>query len=122
MSQSRVTSIHVYPRHGEPGVGLDTVAVEKDGLDGDRRKRAPVHLVAAEASEGVRANFVLEASARSLAEAEGRTLTVGGVELEVIGMANNCPGVYAAVRRTGTVRIGDPVYGLKDAERTVGSA
>jgi MOSC domain-containing protein len=39
----------------------------------------------------------------------GRVLRVGEVELQVTRTPKHCLGVYAAVRRPGTVRAGDPV-------------
>jgi uncharacterized protein YcbX len=72
---AHVAELHVYPVHGEAGHALEEVQVEADGLAGDRRKKAPVHVV----------------------------------ELDVTGSPSNCPGVYASVRRPGTVRVGDMV-------------
>jgi MOSC domain-containing protein YiiM len=39
----------------------------------------------------------------------GSGLRVGEVELDVTSTARDCPGVYAAVRRPGTARVGDLV-------------
>ena len=43
------------------------------------------------------------------ASAVGSVLRVGEVELDVTRQPSSCPGVYAEVRRSGTVRVGDPV-------------
>ena len=66
MSTARVIEIHTYPVKDEPGTTLPQVDVEEAGLAGDRRKKAPVHLISREQAEGVRANFVLDASPEEL--------------------------------------------------------
>ena len=105
-----VQSLHVYPVKGEPGVGLDEVLVEDAGLEGDRRKKAPVQVIAAEdVRDDTRANVVVTLPSATLAATVGSVLRVGEVELSVTGPAGGCPGVYAAVSRPGTVRLGDPV-------------
>ena len=104
----QVAEIHIYPVKGEPGTDLDEVLVEPDGLAGDRRKKAAVSVVAQEeATFTTRANFILTLPAADLLAAIGGTLSVGEVELDVTGPARDCPGVYAAVRRPGRVRVGD---------------
>ncbi len=110
MSVAAVTAIHVYPVKAAPGADLAEVGVEVDGLDGDRRKKAPVHLVAREdVGPDTRANFVVSLGSAELLAAIGSGLRVGEVALEVTGTARDCPGVYAAVRRPGVVRVGDGV-------------
>jgi uncharacterized protein YcbX len=105
-----VTQIHVYPVSGQPGRELEQAAVDSAGLAGDRSKKAAVHIVAEdELAADTRANFVVSLAPAELASAIGGLLVAGGVELEVTGTARNCPGVYAAVRRAGTVRLGDEV-------------
>lgn len=106
-----VSSIHIYPESGEPGQELDGVSVSAEGLDGDRRKGAPVHLVSAAAyvAEHPRANLVLDLDTDELAALVGRRLRIGSVELEVTGPARNCPGVYAAVPVPGDLAVGDEV-------------
>lgn len=68
-----------------------------------------MHLVAAEEAAGVRANLVVDLTARDLAASVGRVLAVGEVVLEIGATSGTCPGVYADVRIPGTVRVGDPV-------------
>jgi hypothetical protein len=107
---AEVTEIHVYPVSGQPGRDLDEAAVDEAGLAGDRRKKAAVHVVAAaEVAPDTRANLVVSLPPVELTAAIGGVLVAGGVELDVTGTARDCPGVYAAVRRTGTVRVGDEV-------------
>ena len=43
---ARVSSILIYPDRDQPGQTLSTSYVSPEGLDGDRRKKSPVHLVA----------------------------------------------------------------------------
>lgn len=108
---AEVTQIHVYPVSGAPGRELEEAAVDAAGLAGDRRKKAAVHVVAAgDVAPDTRANFVVSLAPMELDAAIGGTLVAGGVELDVIGTARNCPGVYAAVRRPGIVRVGDEVH------------
>ena len=45
---ARVSSILIYPDRDQPGQTLGTSYVSPEGLDGDRRKKSPVHLVAVE--------------------------------------------------------------------------
>ena len=107
---AEVTELHVYPVSGQPGRELEEAAVDTEGLAGDRRKKAAVHIVAAEeSSPSVRANLVVSLPRGELADSIGAVLVAGGVELDVTGTARDCPGVYAAVRRPGTVRVGDEV-------------
>ncbi|MEO7058427.1 MAG: hypothetical protein ABI083_01775 [Lapillicoccus sp.] len=106
-----VSSIFIYPDQGEPGQGLDDVEVSEAGLDDDRRKSAPVHLVsvAAYVHEHPRANLVLDLETDELTRLIGRRLRIGTVELEVTGPAKNCPGVYASVPVPGGIAVGDEV-------------
>jgi len=106
-----VSSILIYPVKDEPGQSLDGVTIGLEGLDGDRRKKAPVHLVAAAdyVETHPRANLVLDLDPGDLLELVGRRLRIGSVELEVDEAARNCPGVYAAVPVPGDLRVGDEV-------------
>jgi len=107
---AEVTELHVYPVSGEPGRDLEEAAVDSEGLAGDRRKKAAVHVVAAaDVAPDTRANLVVSLTPVELEAAIGGLLVTGGVELEITGSARNCPGVYAAVRHPGTVRVGDQV-------------
>jgi hypothetical protein len=109
MDSGEVTQILVYPTKGEPGLELREVEVMSDGLEGDRRKRAPVHLVADEESRDVRANFVVSLTGDQLRDLVGKTVTLGGAELGILGAAGSCAGVYAEVRQPGAVHVGDVV-------------
>jgi hypothetical protein len=110
MTAARVASIHIYPVKGEAGQELSVADVEGEGLAGDRRKRAPVQLVAAEdVDEDTRANFIVTMPADALQGAVGSALRLGVVELEVDAVPGGCPGVYARVRTPGKVSVGDPV-------------
>lgn len=105
-----LTQIHIYPVHGEPGENLDSSVVEVDGLARDRRKKAAVHVVAADdLAPDTRANLVVTLTADELAAGIGGTLRVGEVELSLTGAPSSCPGVYAAVTRPGALRVGDGV-------------
>ena len=104
-----VLALWIYPTKDEPGVSLTTVEVEPDGLAGDRRKKAALHLVcAADAADLVwRANLVLDATADQVEHLVGQRMLLGTSEIEITGKPSNCPGVYSAVVRPGTVKIGD---------------
>lgn len=105
-----VGEIHVYPVKGEPGDTLEEAVVETVGLAGDRRKKAAVHVVAADDVRfDTRANLIVSLPSEELASAVGSVLRVGEVELDVTRQPSSCPGVYADVRRPGTVRVGDTV-------------
>lgn len=105
-----VHGLHIYPVKGQPGHDLEAVLVDDDGLAGDRRKKAPVHVIASEdVRDDTRANIVLTLASGELTATVGALLRVGAVELSVTGPAGGCPGVYAAVLRSGTVHLGDPV-------------
>jgi hypothetical protein len=102
-------ALWIYPAKGEPGVSLPTVEVEPGGLQGDRRKKAALHLVCAvDASElAPRANLVLDATADQLTGLLDQRMTMGTAEIEVTTKPSNCPGVYASVVRPGIVSVGD---------------
>ena len=107
---AEVTELHVYPVSGQPGRDLEEAAVDPAGLAGDRRKKAAVHVVAAaDVAPDTRANLVVSLTPVELAGAIGGVLVAGAVELDVTGTARDCPGVYAAVRQPGIVRVGDEV-------------
>ena len=110
MTVAEVTELHVYPVSGQPGRDLAEVGVDAAGLVGDRRKKAAVHVVAAEdVAPDTRANLIVSLTPAQLRAAIGGVLVAGDIELDVTGTARDCPGVYAAVRRPGTVRVGDEV-------------
>ena len=110
MTGALVASIHIYPVKGEAGQELSVADIGSEGLAGDRRKRAPVQLVAAEeVDEDTRANLTVTMTGEALRQAVGSVLRVGRVELEVTAVPGGCPGVYASVRTPGQVSVGDPV-------------
>lgn len=112
---ARVQGLHVYPVKGEPGRELDDVLVGDEGLEGDRRKKAPVQVIAAQdVRDDTRANVVVTLPSEVLAATVGSSLRLGEVELDVTGPAGGCPGVYAAVRRGGTVHLGDTVTTFRE--------
>lgn len=121
-----VTTIHVYPTRGEPGLELSRVEVGPEGLQGDRPKKAAVMVLSADDTTGARANLVVTLPPQALSATVGGVLRVGTVELEVTGPAGSCPGVYAAVRRPGAVSVGDPAVVVGDpavvVERAAGAA
>ncbi len=93
---------------------------------GANQQAAAVHLVSvgaetAPGAEGcdpvVRANIVLD---RLEPGAErswiGRRVRIGGAELQISALPKNCLGVYASVVRGGTVRLGDGVLLIEDAD------
>ncbi len=106
---ARVTSILIYPDTDAPGQTLDISYISPDGLDGDRRKKSPVHLVAVENYVDLhpRANLIVDIPADALHGLVGRCLRIGTVELEVTALAGDCAGVYAAVPTPGDVSVGD---------------
>lgn len=107
---AQVHEIHVFPVHGAPGESLEQATVESDGLAGDRRKKAAVQVVAeSDVRADTRANLIVSLSSEQLTATIGSVLRVGAVELDVTGAPSSCPGVYAAVRTPGVVRVGDAV-------------
>jgi hypothetical protein len=102
-------ALWIYPTKDEPGVSLPTVEVEPEGLHGDRRKKAALHLVcsADAAEQAPRANLVLDATADQLELLVGKRMMLGTSEIEITGQPSNCPGVYAAVLRPGRIGVGD---------------
>jgi uncharacterized protein YcbX len=110
MGGALVTEIHIYPVKGEDGQELSVADIGPEGLAGDRRKRAPVQLVAAESvNEDTRANLIVSLTEGELQRTVGSVLRVGRVELDVTAVPGGCPGVYARVRTPGQVSVGDPV-------------
>jgi MOSC N-terminal beta barrel domain len=107
-----VTALWIYPVKGEPGISLTSVQLDPEGLAGDRRKKAAVHLVAAvEALElEPRANVVLDATADQLSALVGARMVVGAAEIELTGKPSRCPGVYASVVRGGAINVGDRLH------------
>lgn len=108
---ARVSSILIYPDRDQPGQTLETSYVSPEGLDGDRRKKSPVHLVAVEnyIDFHPRANLIVDIAGSDLDELIGRRLRIGSVELDVTRLAGDCPGVYADVPVPGDVSVGDEV-------------
>ena len=106
---ARVSSILIYPDKDEPGQTLETSHVSNDGLDGDRRKKSPVHLVAVGDYIDMhpRANLVVDIDSDALHALVGRRLRIGTVELDVTTLAGDCAGVYAAVPVPGDLTVGD---------------
>ena len=110
MLEAQLVDIRIYPVKGEPGQRLESIAVGPDGLDGDRRKKAAVHLVSLDDStDEPRANLFVTAARGELAEQVGRQLRIGGAVLLVEREPSNCPGVYASVVKPGMVHTGDQV-------------
>jgi hypothetical protein len=107
---AELLEIHTYPVKGEPGRDHVEALIGTEGLEGDRRKKAPVHVLASEdVPAGTRANLVVSTPARELLQSIGSRLVVGAVHLAVTGTARDCPGVYADVAVPGPVRVGDAV-------------
>jgi hypothetical protein len=106
---ARVSSILIYPERDAPGQTLQTSHVSSEGLDGDRRKKSPVHLVAVDnyIDFHPRANLVVDLPSAALNDLLGHRLRIGTVELEVTDLAGDCPGVYAQVPVPGDVSVGD---------------
>jgi hypothetical protein len=108
---ARVSSILIYPDKEAPGQTLGSTHVSAAGLDGDRRKKSPVHLVAVEnyIDQHPRANLVVAIPAEDLHGLVGRRLRIGSLELDVTSLAGTCAGVYAEVPVPGDVSVGDEV-------------
>ena len=108
---ARVSSILIYPERDQPGQTLGTSFVSAEGLDGDRRKKSPVHLVAVEnyIDFHPRANIVADSGRADLHEPVGRRRRIGTAEVDGTKQAGDCPGVYAEVPVPGDVSVGDEV-------------
>lgn len=106
---ARVSSILIYPDKDQPGQTLETSYVSPQGLDGDRRKKSPVHLVAVEDYIDLhpRANLIVDVAADVLHGLVSRRLRIGTVELDVTSLAGDCAGIYATVPQPGDVSVGD---------------
>ena len=112
---TRVLAVRIHPVTGEPGVELDAVAVAAEGLAGDRRKRAAVHLVGVEHGPTTRANLVVTGTAGELDALVGRVIVIGEVELGITRTAGNCAGVYADVLRPGVLAVGGELRALGES-------
>lgn len=108
MDAIRVQAIRTYPAPGEPGVEHDTVRVNQEGLEGDRRKKGAVSVVGDDAP-ATRANLVLDVPTGAVEALEGGVVRIGEVLLALESTGTSCPGLYAAVGETGWVRVGDVV-------------
>jgi uncharacterized protein YcbX len=120
MVEAQLVDIRIYPVKHEPGQRLESIAIGPDGLDGDRRKKAAVHLVSLQDSEGeheMRANLFVSASPEELSDAVGHDLRVGGAVLSVDRVPSGCPGVYASVVKPGMVHTGDRVTSAPAAQQ-----
>ena len=113
-----VTEIRIYPVKGEPGQALEQVDVEAEGLAGDRRKKAALHLVSVQEDVAThpRANLVVAADAALLEASVGRRLRIGAAEIVVTGKPSGCPGVYADVVEPGALRVGDVLLAVGASE------
>ena len=109
LADPRVVAIRIHPVKDEPGVELANAVVEIDGLAGDRRKKAAVHLVGLPEAATTRANLVIDIPTDRLAELVGRTVAVGSATLAITRTAGNCAGVYADVRTPGMITIEDRI-------------
>ncbi|MGG5258779.1 hypothetical protein [Phycicoccus avicenniae] len=109
-----VRSIHTFPERRAAGHEHEQADVRADGLVGDRPKRAAVSVVGND-SPHTRANLVLDAPTAQVEALTGRVVRVGDVVLAVEATGNACAGLYGAVGRSGTVRVGDPVEVVEDA-------
>lgn len=105
---ARVTTLAVYPIKERPGDRLRSVFVEPEGLQGDRPKKRPVHVVGREETpDTTRANIFLDASNDELQALVGTRLAIGDeCVLTITEIPKNCPGVYADVTRFGVIALG----------------
>lgn len=112
MIEAQLVDIRIYPVKDEPGQRLESIAIGPDGLDGDRRKKAAVHVVSLEDGEAdreLRANLFVSAGRDELAGALGQEVRIGGAVLHLDREPSGCPGVYASVTKPGMVHTGDRV-------------
>jgi hypothetical protein len=109
---ARVVAIHTYPVKGEPGTDLTECLIEPEGLAGDRRKKAPVHVVSTADEPTTRANLVLDLEPGEVVDLIGGAYRVGEATLGLGGTAGTCAGAYADVIESGTVRVGDALEPL----------
>jgi uncharacterized protein YcbX len=109
-----VRELRIYPVKGEPAVELDSVSISPEGLAGDRRKGAPVHLVSAQAIERAgqdapRANLLLDLPDDDERDWIGQDIQIGSARMTVVRAPRHCLGVYAEVVSPGRVNLGDSV-------------
>lgn len=106
----RVLTLAVYPEKSAPAQLLTQAQIGAEGLEGDRRKKRPVHLVGREEDpETTRANVFLDMPNDELQRAVGLRVRLGTALLEFSEVPSGCPGIYANVVRTGVVSTGDPL-------------
>lgn len=113
MFQAKVLMLAVYPVKDKPGDRLRSVFVEPEGLQGDRPKKRPVHLVGrGHTPDTMRANIFLDATDEDLEALVGSRLAIGDeCVLDVTELPKSCPGVYAAPHRFGVVAVNDLATG-----------
>ena len=87
-----VVDIRIFPEKDQPGVHLDAVVIETDGLAGDRRKKSPVHAIAQADAADTRANLVLTLDREDLVHLLGRTIAIGDAHIASRRRAGNCAG------------------------------
>lgn len=107
--------IRIHPVKDEPGVELSRVGIESDGLAGDRRKKAAIHLVGLADAGLTRSNLVLDTEASELTAWIGQIVRIGQVRLGIVSTSGRCAGVYADVLTAGEIAVGDPVVLLGPA-------
>lgn len=109
-----ITTLAIYPERDEPGTRLESAFVEPAGLEGDRRKKRPVHVVGQEETpDTTRANLFLDTPDARLREALGQEVRAGGVVLALDELPSGCAGVYASVVQDGLLAVGDPLETLE---------